>query len=108
MTESPLQLEIDRSGTGVAFWIHVTPRARKPRVGGLHTDALRVAVAAPPFEGKANAACSKAIAAAVGSPRSSVLIDPASKGRRKRVRIEGDPGILVVRLNALALAPGLG
>ncbi len=50
--------------TGFAFWIHVTPRSKRPCVGGIQGDALRVAVAAPPEAGRANAACVRALAEA--------------------------------------------
>ncbi len=68
----------------------------------------RVAVSEPPVDGKANAACRRAIAAALGCARGDVQIDPTSKGRRKRVKIQGDVRILSEKLMALALELGLG
>ena len=35
---------ISPTASGVAFFIHVTPRARRPGVGGCQADALRVRV----------------------------------------------------------------
>ena len=102
MSEGGTRLRLDRSQRAVSFWIHVTPRARTVRVAGLHGDALRVSVSAPPVEGKANAACVAAIARALGEKPGLVHIDPASKGRRKRVRVEGEPERLCARLRALA------
>ena len=90
------------SGTGIGFWIHVTPRARRPGVGGVHGDALRVAVAAAPVEGEANAACVRALAEAFGVGRSAVALDPAARGRRKKVTIDGEPGALERRARSLA------
>jgi uncharacterized protein (TIGR00251 family) len=87
LTDPAAGLEIRRLADGVSFWIHVSPRASKERVGGLYGDALRVAVQAPPVEGAANAACVRAIARALGVGRDAVAIDPASKGRRKLVRV---------------------
>ncbi len=107
MSEAGPGLRIDRSEGAVSFWIHVTPRARKVRVAGVHGDALRVSVSAPPVEGKANAACVAAIAEALGEKPALVRIDPASKGRRKRVRVEGDPESLCARLGALADPDGV-
>lgn len=74
-------------------------------MGGEHDGALRVAVAAPPADGRANAACVKALARALGVSRSCVSLDPASRSRRKRVSIEGDPARLGDRLRELAGAP---
>jgi len=90
------------ASAGIAFWIHVSPRARRPAVGGSHGDALRVAVAAPAIRGRANAACAEALAAAFGVKRASVHLDPASRGRRKRVQIAGSPAALAERLATLA------
>jgi len=95
-------LDIDPQADRVCFWIHVTPRARKAQVGPLHGDALRVAVGAPPVEGKANAACVHALSEALDVPRHDVGLDPAAKGRRKRVTVLGDPQALSARLHALA------
>lgn len=89
---------------GFAFWIHVSPRARRERVGGRHGGALRVAVRAPPEAGRANAACASALAEAFGVARSEVVLDPRSTGRRKRVRIGGDAGLLRRRFEVLAEA----
>jgi uncharacterized protein (TIGR00251 family) len=97
-------LRISRISGGVAFWIHVTPRARRPRVAGCRGDALRVAVAAPPVDGLANAASARALAEALGVKRSEVELDPGSRGRRKRVRVSGDPDDLSRRLETLAAA----
>lgn len=87
---------------GLSFWIHVTPRAARERVGGVHGDALRVAVQEPPVEGAANAACVRALARALGVPRGNVALDAGAKGRRKAVRVAGDPQVLEATLRRLA------
>ena len=90
------------SAAGIAFWIHVSPGAKREAVGGAHADALRVAVPAPPREGRANAACARALASAFGVKRGAVALDPAARGRRKRVQIAGNATELAARLAALA------
>jgi hypothetical protein len=97
-------LRISRISEGVAFWIHVTPRASRPAVAGCRDDALRVAVSAPPVSGRANAACVQALARALGVKRGAIALDPRSRGRRKRVRVSGDPDDLAGRLTRLATA----
>ena len=87
---------------GLAFWIFVTPRARRETVGGRQGDALRVSVAAPPVQGKANAACVQALAEAFGVKRHDVEIHPGARGRRKRVRLSGETRALETRLQKLA------
>jgi uncharacterized protein len=90
------------SAASIAFWIHVSPNARREAVGGLLGAALRVAVKEPPVEGRANTACVGALAAAFAVKRSAVALDPRARGRRKRVSIAGVPAILAARLAALA------
>jgi uncharacterized protein YggU (UPF0235/DUF167 family) len=95
-------IAISPTASGVAFFIHVTPRARRPGVGGCQADALRVRVGAPPADGAANAACVNALAKALGVRRSAVTLDPGSRFRRKRVHIDGDPERLESQLTRLA------
>jgi uncharacterized protein (TIGR00251 family) len=102
LNEGHADFALARTDSGVAFWIHVSARSRRPKVGGLHGDALRVAVSEPPIDGAANEGCAKALARALGVRRSAVALDPASTGRRKRVRIDGDSELLSERLLGLA------
>jgi len=102
LTSDPPELSFDRTEEGVAFWIHVTPRARRVSVGGCRGDALRLSVKEPPVEGRANEACAEALAEALGLRRAAVSLDPGARGRRKRVRVEGDGANLERRLRALA------
>ena len=95
-------IAISPTASGVAFFIHVTPRARRPGVGGCQAGALRVRVAAPPADGLANTACVTALAKALGVRRGAVQLDPGSRNRRKRVRIDGDPERLEALLVRLA------
>lgn len=76
------------------FAVRVKPGAKKDAVGGRHGDALVVAVAAPPVEGKANEAVRKALAKAFGVRRQDVVIVAGEKGRDKVVELPGDPGRL--------------
>jgi uncharacterized protein (TIGR00251 family) len=99
-------LRVSEISGGVVFWIHVTPRAKRAAVAGCHGDALRVAVAAPPVAGVANAACVRALAEALGVKRGDVKLDLGSKGRRKRVRVSGKSAVLSARLGELATASG--
>jgi len=96
--------QLAQTRSGVAFWIHVSPRSRRPNVGGVHGGALRVAVSEPPIDGAANEGCAKALASALGIRRAAVTLDPGSTGRRKRVRIDGDSELLAERLLGLACA----
>ncbi len=107
MSGAARSLALSTDATGIRFHVHVTPGARSTRVGPAHGDALRVAVTAPAAEGRANAACADALARALEVSRSAVHLPPASRGRRKRVYVEGDPALLASRLCTLAGDVGL-
>lgn len=76
------------------FAIRVKPGARKESVGGRHGDALIVAVAAPPVDGKANDAVRKALAKAFGIRAQDVEIVAGGRGRDKVVELPDDPARL--------------
>jgi uncharacterized protein (TIGR00251 family) len=67
----------------------VQPRASRAVVGPVVGDRLRVAVVAPPVDGKANEAVVRALAEALGVPRGAVEIVRGETGRRKTVRVRG-------------------
>jgi uncharacterized protein len=67
----------------------VQPRAAQERIGPVVGDRLKVAVNAPPVDGKANEAVIRLIAATLEIPRSAVEIAHGQTGRRKTLRIRG-------------------
>jgi uncharacterized protein len=69
--------------------ILVQPRASRPALGPVVGDRLRVAVTAPPVDGKANEAVLRTLAEALGLPRGAVQIVRGETGRRKTVRLQG-------------------
>ena len=80
-------LKIDQDGNSLKFNIHVQPRASRNQVMGLHGDALKVRIQAPPVEGAANKMCVEVLARALGVPKSVVEIVSGHSARQKRVRI---------------------
>jgi uncharacterized protein (TIGR00251 family) len=77
----------------------VVPRSSRPAVGPRVGDRLRVAVAAPPVDGAANAAVIETLAAAFGVRRAAVTIVRGERGRRKTVRIDGASRATLERLS---------
>jgi hypothetical protein len=74
---------------GAAFLVRVQPRARRTAVQGVVGDVLRVAVQAPPVEGRANEALIRFFAEIFSVPRSAVTLASGEHGRNKRVVITG-------------------
>ncbi len=69
--------------------VHAQPGAKRTEVAGLHGDALRIRVAAPALEDRANAALIEFIAERLGVPRRNVTLVSGTKSREKRFEIRG-------------------
>jgi uncharacterized protein (TIGR00251 family) len=80
---------IKESASGVTFAVKVHPRARKNAITGVVGDALKLAITAPPVDGKANQAVVEFFAELFAIPRSSVTIASGETSRNKIVRISG-------------------
>ena len=69
--------------------LHVQPGAKRTAVVGLHGDALKLKLAAPPVEGKANEALLRYIAGRFGVPLRNVELKQGGQSRHKVVAISG-------------------
>lgn len=74
---------------GCSFQVRLQPRARKSGVQGESGEALKIAVNAPPVEGRANAALIEYLAEFLKVPRRSVTIATGEHSRLKTVRVMG-------------------
>jgi len=74
---------------GATFAVRVQPRARKNAIVGEIGDALKLALTAPPVEGRANAACIEFLADFLKVPRSSITIAAGETSRNKVIRVAG-------------------
>jgi uncharacterized protein (TIGR00251 family) len=75
------------AGDDVIVSLHIQPGAKKSEVVGPHGDALKIRLAAPPVDGKANAALLAFIAEKVGAGRTAVELVSGQTSRAKRVCI---------------------
>ena len=82
-------LRINESGDGVTLQVRLHPRAKKDAITGEHGEALKIALTAPPVEGRANEALIAFLAALLKVPRASVSIAAGQSSRNKVVRIAG-------------------
>jgi uncharacterized protein len=79
---------IERAGE-VVFEVRVTPRAGRDAIAGVSEGVLRVRLAAPPVEGRANDALCRFLARSLNLPVSAVRIVGGAHSRLKRVAIRG-------------------
>jgi uncharacterized protein (TIGR00251 family) len=76
-------------GDGVTLRLHIQPGAKKTEVVGMHGEALKIRLAAPPVDGKANACLIAFLAAQLGVARSAVRLVSGESSRAKRVHVGG-------------------
>lgn len=72
-----------------SFLLHIQPGAKRTEIVGLHGDALKIRLNAPPVDGKANAALIAFFAAQLGVPRGAVSLEAGAASRRKRISVLG-------------------
>jgi uncharacterized protein (TIGR00251 family) len=73
----------------VELSVHAQPAAGRTQITGRFGDALKVRVAAPPEQGRANVALAKALAEAFGVDAKAVSLVSGETSRTKRFRITG-------------------
>jgi uncharacterized protein len=88
---------------GCVLAVRAQPGARRIGIHGVFRDALKIAVSAPPEDGRANAAICEVIQKALGLKRSQIELISGQTSREKRILIRG---ISVADLERL-LAPCL-
>ncbi|MEN3112772.1 DUF167 domain-containing protein [Uliginosibacterium paludis] len=100
MDDSPA-IRLQAAGV-VTLSLHVQPGARQTGFAGLHGEALKVRLAAPPVDGKANACLLAFIAEFTGVPRRAVTLLSGETSRQKVLRIEQLDDAALLRLRAAA------
>jgi uncharacterized protein (TIGR00251 family) len=82
-------IPIHETANSVTFAVRVHPRAKKNSITGELGDALKVALTAPPIDGRANQACIEFFAKFLDVPRASVSIAAGETSRNKVIRVAG-------------------
>lgn len=78
--------------------LHIQPGAKKTEVAGEHGDALKIRLAAPPVDGKANAALIAFVADRLGVAKSAVSLKSGQTSRRKVLEVSEAPTDTAQRL----------
>ena len=74
-------------GDAVVLAVHVQPRAGRSAVLGREGHALKVRVAAPPVDNRANEAARSLLADELGVPATSIELVGGARSRQKRFRL---------------------
>ncbi len=96
MTPAPACLS--EHGSGCRLLVSVVPNARRTGADGLHDGCLRVRLAAPPVEGKANARLLAWLADELHCPQRAVRLLRGDTARRKQVEIDAPPAAVAAWL----------
>jgi uncharacterized protein (TIGR00251 family) len=87
--------------------VRVSPRARKPGIGGRHGDAWKVRVAEPPEDGRANEAVLRLLAETLDVPRARLALVSGHTSRDKVVCVDGVDSVRLERLLVSAEGEGV-
>lgn len=78
-----------REGDDVVLMVHAQPGAKQSAFAGVHGDALKIRLAAPALEGRANRELCRFLAGEFAVTVSAVTVLSGEGARRKRVHVEG-------------------
>jgi uncharacterized protein (TIGR00251 family) len=78
-----------RNGDELTLTLHIQPGAKRSEIAGLHGEALKVRLAAPPIEGRANEALLRFIADLFAVPLRQVELRQGGQSRHKVVAVSG-------------------
>lgn len=90
---------------GWVISLHIQPGAKSTEVVGLHGDALKIRLAAPPVDGKANAALCDFLAGCLLVPKRDVEVIGGLTSRQKRVAIYSTEATMPDKIHGLLLNP---
>ncbi len=76
-------LQINQRPEGISFKVFVQPKSSKNMIAGLHGDALKIRLTAPPVDNAANRLCIKYLAKCLKVPKSALGILSGHTGRNK-------------------------
>lgn len=75
-------------GKTLILTCHAQPGAKKDEIAGLHGDALKIRITAPPVDGKANKHLCAFLAKTFGVRKSDVKLLSGETNRHKRIAVQ--------------------
>ena len=76
-------------GETTILTVHAQPGAKRTEIQGLHGEALKIRVASPPVDGRANDELQRFLAEQFRVPRRDVTVSSGESSRHKQLRIVG-------------------
>jgi uncharacterized protein (TIGR00251 family) len=88
-TGRPLSCLETHADGALSLFLHVQPKSSINRIAGLHGQAIKLCITAPPVDGKANEAIIRFIARLLKIPRANVALGSGETSRGKRLVLTG-------------------
>ncbi|MFM2597270.1 DUF167 family protein YggU [Vibrio fortis] len=82
-----MSVAVWREEDDILLRLYIQPKASRDKIIGLHGEELKVAITAPPVDGKANAHLTKYLSKQFKVAKGLVKIEKGELGRHKQVRI---------------------
>jgi uncharacterized protein (TIGR00251 family) len=82
--------------------VQVRPDAKRSAITGWNADLLKVSVAAPPIEGRANEALIEFLAEELNLPRRQITVLRGATSRLKLLEIDAPPEVFQAWLDRLS------
>ena len=102
---SPVWPCLHATRTGCLLDVLVAPNAKRTACMGLHGDALRIRLAAPPVDGAATHFSKASFAAELGVARSAVTLQRGDTSKRKQLALDVSAATVAAWLGRVA-SPG--
>ena len=83
---------INQHKDGLSFRVWVQPKSSRNQIVGVHEDALKIKLTAPPVGGAANKMCLKFLAKQLKTPVSDLTLLSGQTSRRKQILIKTAAG----------------
>lgn len=82
-----MSVAVWRDEDDILLRLYIQPKASRDKIVGLHGEELKIAITAPPVDGKANAHLTKYLSKQFKVAKGLVKIEKGELGRHKQVRI---------------------
>lgn len=95
-----MSVAVWQEGDDLILKLYIQPKASRDSIVGLHGEELKVAITAPPVDGKANAHLTKFLAKQFKVAKSLIEIEKGELGRHKQVRVHS-PQVIPTPIEAI-------
>ncbi|QGM81420.1 DUF167 family protein YggU [Otariodibacter oris] len=93
-------VEFSENPYGIRLRIFLQPKSSRDQIVGLHDNELKIAITAPPIDGKANAHLLKYLSKLFKVPKSSIVLEKGELQRHKQIFVP-EPKVIPEEINLL-------